>query len=167
MAEGEEIKVKSIYDQAVEYILENQEKMYRLAYSYVQNKEDALDVVQNSICTALEKCDSIRNTNAIKTWIYRVVVNEALQLLRKGKREIAWDPGTLPEEAYWDSSLIEAKEIYARVQKLSPPVKTIIILRFYEELSLKEIAEVTGLNINTVKTKLYRGLAELGKTIEQ
>ena len=87
--------MNSVYDQTVEYILDNQEKMYRLAYSYVQNKENALDVVQNAICTALEKCDSIRNPEALRTWIYRVVVNEALQLLRKGKREISWDPGTM------------------------------------------------------------------------
>ena len=157
--------MKSVYDQTVEYILDNQEKMYRLAYSYVQNKENALDVVQNAICTALEKCDSIRNPEALRTWIYRVVVNEALQLLRKGKREISWDPGTMPEDTYWEAPVEEVQEVYAQVQKLPPPIKTIIVLRFYEELSLKEIAQVTGLNINTVKSRLYRGLADLGKAI--
>lgn len=157
--------MKNIYEQTVEYILSNQEKMYRLAYSYVRNKEDALDIVQNAICTALEKCDSIRNPDAIKTWVYRVVVNEALQLIRKGKWETAWDPATLPEEAYWDTEAGDAEELYEQIQKLPPQVKTIIILRFYEELSLKEIAEVTGLNVNTVKSRLYRGLADLGKSI--
>jgi len=154
-----------MYNQTVEYILDNQERMYRLAYSYVQNKEDALDVVQNAICTALEKCDSIRNPEALKTWLYRVVVNESLQLLRKGKREIALDPAAMPEEAYWDGPLEDIQEIYTEVQNLPPSMKTIIILRFYEELSLKEIAQVTGLNINTVKSRLYRGLADLGKAI--
>ncbi len=157
--------MRSIYDQTVEYILDNQEKLYRLAYSYLQNKEDALDAVQNAICTALEKCESIRNPDAIKTWLYRVVVNEALQLLRKGKREMAWDPVAMPEDAYFDTPMEEMHEVYAQVQKLPPPIKTIIILRFYEELSLKEIAQVTGLNINTVKSRLYRGLADLGKTV--
>lgn len=157
--------MNSVYDQTVEYILDNQEKMYRLAYSYVQNKENALDVVQNAICTALEKCDSIRNPDALRTWIYRVVVNEALQLLRKGKREVSWDPQIMPEDVYWEAPVEEVQEVYAQVQKLPPPIKTIILLRFYEELSLKEIAQVTGLNINTVKSRLYRGLADLGKTI--
>lgn len=157
--------MNNIYDQTVEYILENQEKMYRLAYSYVQNKENALDVVQNAICTALEKCDSIRNPNAIKTWVYRVVVNEALQLLRKNKREIVWDPVEMPEEIYLDTPWEEVQEIYDKVQKLPPPVKTIILLRFYEDLSLKEISRVTGLNINTVKSRLYRGLEQLGKSM--
>lgn len=157
--------MNNIYDQTVEYILKNQEKMYRLAYSYVQNKENALDVVQNAICTALEKCDSIRNPNAIKTWVYRVVVNEALQLLRKNKREIVWDPVEMPEEIYLEAPWEEVQEIYDKVQKLPPPVKTIILLRFYEDLSLKEISRVTGLNINTVKSRLYRGLEQLGKSM--
>ena len=161
----EERPVNSIYEQTVEYILDNQERMYRLAYSYVQNKEDALDAVQNAICTALEKCNSIRNPDALKTWLYRVVVNEALQLLRKGKKEISWDPVDMPEEAYWDMPMEDAQEIYTKVQKLPTPIKTIIILRFYEELSRKESAQVTGLNINTVKSRLYRGLADLGKTV--
>ena len=159
------MRINNIYDQTVEYILENQEKMYRLAYSYVQNKENALDVVQNAICTALEKCDSIRNPNAIKTWVYRVVVNEALQLLRKNKREIVWDPVEMPEEIYLEAPWEEVQEIYDKVQKLPPPVKTIILLRFYEDLSLKEISRVTGLNINTVKSRLYRGLEQLGKSM--
>ncbi|MGN0305789.1 MAG: RNA polymerase sigma factor, partial [Lachnospiraceae bacterium] len=118
-----------------------------------------------AICTALEKCDSIRNPDALRTWIYRVVVNEALQLLRKGKREVSWDPQIMPEDVYWEAPVEEVQEVYAQVQKLPPPIKTIILLRFYEELSLKEIAQVTGLNINTVKSRLYRGLADLGKTI--
>lgn len=53
----EDITMKQdIYDLTVAYILENQEKCYRLAYSYVQDRDSALDVVQNSICQALEKC---------------------------------------------------------------------------------------------------------------
>ena len=54
---------KDLYDLTVSYILESQEKFYRLAYSYVRNKERALDVVQNSICTALEKCYTIKSTS--------------------------------------------------------------------------------------------------------
>ena len=72
---------QDIYDLTVAYILENQEKFYRLAYSYVQDRDSALDVVQNSICQALEKCWGLRNPAAMKTWFYRIVVNEALQYL--------------------------------------------------------------------------------------
>ena len=81
---------QELYDRIVAYIVENQEKFYRLAYSYVRNQEDALDIVQN-----------------------------------------------------------------------------IMKLRFYEELSLKEIAEITRMNLNTVKAKLYRGLKLLKLNIQE
>lgn len=159
--------MNSIYDQTVEYIISNQEMFYRLAYSYVQNKENALDVVQNAICTALEKCNTIKNPSALRTWFYRVIVNEALQYLRQHKREIACDPHEMKEESYEDKWEEDGKELYQKVMELPEKYKTIIVLRFYEELSLKEIAEVTGENISTVKSRLYRALKELGKSVQE
>ena len=162
--------VKSIYDETVDYIVQNQEMFYRLAYSYVQNKDSALDVVQNAICVALEKCDTIKNPAAIRTWFYRVIVNEALQYLRSHKKEITYDPQIMGEEllkeTYEENFETEGNELYQKVMALPPKIKTVIVLRFYEELSLKEIAEITGENLNTVKTRLYRGLAELGKNLK-
>lgn len=159
--------MNSIYDQTVEYIISNQEMFYRLAYSYVQNKENALDVVQNAICTALEKCNTIKNPSALRTWFYRVIVNEALQYLRQHKREITCDPHEMKEESYEDKWEEDGKELYQKVMELPEKYKTIIVLRFYEELSLKEIAEVTGENISTVKSRLYRALKELGKSVQE
>lgn len=159
--------MNSIYDQTVEYIISNQEMFYRLAYSYVQNKENALDVVQNAICTALEKCNTIKNPSALRTWFYRVIVNEALQYLRQHKREIACDPHEMKEESYEDKWEEDGKELYQKVMELPEKYKTIIVLRFYEELSLKEISEVTGENISTVKSRLYRALKELGKSVQE
>ena len=66
------------YDRIVAYILENQNKLYRLAYYYVNQKEPALDIVQNAIVKALENCGSLKNPDAVNTWMYRIVVNEAL-----------------------------------------------------------------------------------------
>ena len=87
-----------LYDLTVSYILESQEKFYRLAYSYVRNKESALDIVQNSICTALEKCYTIKNPQAIKTWLYKIIVNEALRHIKASKKESLSDQ-TLPEQS--------------------------------------------------------------------
>lgn len=71
-----------LYERLVQHILTNQQRFYRLAYSYTGNQEDALDAVQNAVCKALESYEGIRNADAIKTWFYRILVNECLQLLR-------------------------------------------------------------------------------------
>ena len=70
-----------------QYIIQNQEKFYRLAVGYVRNPQDAQDVVQNAVVKALESWESLRNPQAVKTWFYRIVVNESISFLRKGQRE--------------------------------------------------------------------------------
>ena len=91
---------QNLYDSVAAYIIENQNRFYRLAYSYVGDREAALDVVQNAILKGLEKCDTLRNQDAVKTWFYRIVVNEALQILRARKREELSADGEVFEQAY-------------------------------------------------------------------
>ena len=75
------------YDKMTGYIIENQNKFYRLAFSYAQNQEDALDIVQNAVLKALDHYESLKNYDAIKTWFYRILVNESIYFLKKNKKE--------------------------------------------------------------------------------
>ena len=86
---------EELREQIVSYLLENQDKFYRLAFSYVHNADAALDIVQNAIVKALEHYTSIRNADYVKTWFYRVLVNECLTALQKGKREYSYEPEDL------------------------------------------------------------------------
>lgn len=157
---------KDKYNKIIEYIIENQEKFYRLAFSYVRNKEDALDIVQNSICKALENYEMIRDINALKTWFYRVLVNESVSHLKKYRKEVLLDETDAENILYYEEAYEEKDDLYDEINQLSVDTQNIIKLRFYEEISLKDIAEITGLNINTVKAKLYRGLKALRQEVE-
>ena len=73
-------------EQAVERALtEGYEKYYRLAYSYVHNEADALDIVQEAAYKAILKSDSLKEPQYVETWVYRIVVNEACSFLRNRK----------------------------------------------------------------------------------
>lgn len=152
---------QNLYDSVAAYIIENQNRFYRLAYSYVGEREAALDVVQNAILKGLEKCDTLRNKDAIKTWFYRIVVNEALQLLRERKREELSADGEIFEQAYTEPAYDREREVYEAVRNLPDPGRTVVILHYYEDLTLKQIAEVTDVNLNTVKYRLYSSLERL------
>lgn len=78
---------QKLHEKIVNYILENQEKFYRLAYSYAGSQEDALDIVQNAVCRILENYEGIRNENAIRTWCYRIFVNESMTFLKRKAKE--------------------------------------------------------------------------------
>ena len=158
---------QDIYDLTVAYILDNQEKFYRLAYSYVRNQDAAMDVVQNAIIKGLEKCYDLKNPAALKTWFYRIVVNEALQYLREYKKELIGADEKMPETVYIEPAYEKDRSVYEQVQRLPEPMKTIVVLHFYEDLTLKQIAEITKTNLNTVKTRLYSALRKLEKNMQE
>ncbi|MDO4292285.1 MAG: RNA polymerase sigma factor [Eubacteriales bacterium] len=158
---------QDIYDRTVSYIIENQEKFYRLAYSYVRNKDAALDVVQSAICKGLEKCCGLKNPAALKTWFYRIVVNESIQYIRDNRREVVSADGELPEQSYHEPAYDRNREVYEEVARLPEPMRTVVVLHFYEELTLKQISEVTGTNLSTVKSRLYSALNKMGKKLKE
>lgn len=164
---GSEGMGQDLFDVLVEYIVENQAKLYRVAYCYVNNQDDALDVVQNAICKALENYCSLRNPDAIKTWLYRILVNESLNFIKKKKREISCEPGEMVEEIYLETAFEADETIYEEVRKLPEDLQTVIMLHFYEELTLKEVSQVTGVNLNTVKTRLYSAMRKLRTNMQE
>ena len=152
---------QDFYKTLVTYIVENQDRFYRLAFSYAHNQEDALDIVQNAVCKALENYQNLNNQQAIRTWMYRIVVNASLQLLKSRDREIPSD-GEQPEAVYQEPGFAALEEdLMAQLDRLEWTEQEVIRLRYFEELPLKEIAEILAMNLNTVKAKLYRGLRKL------
>ncbi len=145
------------------YLIENQERLYRAAYGYLRNREDALDAVQSTACAALEKRRSLRDPGALGTWVRRILHNACMDLLRRHGREIPLTeeeqvPGTAPPPT--EDVLSE------ELSRLPPEIQAVLRLRFYEDLPLKDIAAVTGANLSTVKTRLYTGLKKLRIELE-
>lgn len=158
---------EDFYQVIKEYIVENQNKFYRLAYSYTRNQEDALDAVQNAVCKILEHYKEIQNENAVRTWVYRIIVNESIRLLKEKKRQDWLKNNTDGEGVYEERRFDVQDDLYEQINNLDTETQTIIKLRFYEDLTLKEIAEITEMNLNTVKAKLYRGLQALKVWIKE
>lgn len=151
-------------EKLIEFLLENQNKFYRYAFTYVHHREMAMDTVQSSFLKAMENVHTLRNPDAMKTWFYRILTNECLLLLKKAQKENLVEPSEIQEEIYFEKAYEGSVELYEAVRQLSPETQTIIFLHYYEEYTLKEISKITGYNLNTVKTRLYAGLKKL-KTI--
>ena len=147
------------------YLIEDQARFYRLAYSYLKNREEALDAVQTAVCRALERQERLREPDAMRTWFFRILVNVCTDMLRQRKRVTFIPPDALDAGSYEDPLPADG-DLAARVDALPPEIATIIRLRFYEELSLKEISAVTGVPLSTVKTRLYTGLRKLRVSLE-
>lgn len=149
------------------FLLENQQKFYRYAFTYVHNREIAMDMVQNSFLKAMEQLHTLRNPAAMKTWFYRILTNECLQSLKKARRENLVEPDDIHEEIYLEKAYEPDIALYEAVRLLPPETQTIIYLHFYEEYTLKEVSQITGVNLNTVKSRLYAGLSKLKSLIKE
>lgn len=152
----------------INYIKENENKFYRIAYSYTGQRDAALDVVQEAIIKALENIDKLRHQEFIKTWFYRILINEALIYLKKNKKYVSLEYDNFNTDNFYNFENLstDSIDIYKSIQTLNEKVKIIIILRFFENLKLEEIAQITKLNVNTVKSRLYKGLKEIKVSIE-
>ncbi|WP_024621320.1 RNA polymerase sigma factor [Metaclostridioides mangenotii] len=148
-----------------EFIIENRENFYRVAYSYVRNEQDALDIIQDSIYKALNSVEKLKEIKFIKTWFYRIVVNCSIDYLRRNKK---YSDFLLKEqlekiESYEDHTNLDLKK---NLDDLPEKYRIIIVLRFFEDLKIEEIAKILDENVNTVKTRLYQGLKKLRINIE-
>ncbi|MGC8229917.1 RNA polymerase sigma factor [Pseudobacillus badius] len=137
---------------------DHKEDFYRLAFSYVKNQQDALDIVQESIKKALVSMEGVKELQSIKSWFYKIVVRTAIDFLRKQKRLTVADHQTIDFLSSGKEDDYEDLDLQNALDALPIQYKTILILRFFEDLKLEEIAEIAEENISTVKTRLYRGL---------
>lgn len=150
----------------VDYIKNNQEKLYRVAFSYSKNEEEALDIVQEAITKALKNIGKLKEEKYVKTWFYRILINESLQYIKRNKKLITCELKEIESKLEWNDNItVEGIDIYQKIQSLNEKLQTVIILRFFEDMKIEEIAKVTNTNVNTVKSRLYKALEELKKTV--
>ena len=152
---------QTTHQRLTDYIVAHQEDFYRLAYSYVKNRDAALDVVQESIVKALSKSDSLRNPEFLKTWFYRILLNESMNYYRHNRRLVSLEDSGLPDTPAPQGDHATRLDLRAAIDRLEPREQTIIRLRFFQDMKLEEIAQVTETNLNTVKSRLYKSLRKL------
>lgn len=142
------------------YIIENKESLYKFAYTYVRNEDDALDIVHDAICKALTNIKNIKDINSIKPWVFQIVYNSAMDYIRKNKKYVITDNDLELEnliiyDEYKDIDLQRALDL------LPEKYRTVIILRYFEDMKISDIAHMLNENENTIKTRIYKALNKL------
>ncbi len=151
--------------------------VFRIAQHITHNEEDAQDVVQDAFLKAYQNLAQFQGNSKFYTWLVRIAVNEALMKLRKRRnektvsldedveteegsipREVAdWSPN--PEQIYGQSELGDI--LRKTIQGLPPGFRTVFVLRDVEGLSTEETAEMLGLSVPAVKSRLLRARLQL------
>lgn len=142
---------------------------YRVAFCYVKNEQDALDIVGEAVYRGLASLKALRQAEYFDTWMTRIVINTALSHLRKGGR-LAQNQEELPLELSVPETGLTVEDtldLYAVLDVLTAEERSYIILRFFQERSFREIAEILSQPEPTVKSRLYRILGKLKQQLSK
>ncbi len=158
-------------------------QVFRIAQHITQNREDAEDIVQDAFLKAYEKLDQFQGNSKFSTWLIRIAVNESLMRLRKRKnartvsmdedvqtdegfipRDFAdWSPN--PEQQFGQSELADI--LRKTIQGLPEGFRSVFVLRDVENLSTEETAEMLGLSVPAVKSRLLRARLQLRERLSR
>lgn len=150
----------------------HERRMYNLALRMTGREEDARDATQDAFLTALRKLSSFRGEAAFTTWMHRVTVNACYDLLRKRQRQPLLDlgdddrprrePPPAPDPA--DASNLSI-DVQRALLEVPPDFRAVMILHDVHDLPQNEVAEILGIAVGTVKSRLHRGRVALARAM--
>jgi len=157
-----------------------QDRLYNTVYRLVDNAEDAADVVQDAFLNAYQSLEGFKGDSQFFTWLYRIAVNTAISHKRKQRVLLSIDAGRngatsvqpLDESEYSrPGHALEQAEQHQRVhralQQLSSEHRAVLILKDMEGQKYEEMADVLGVPIGTIRSRLHRARAELRELLEK
>lgn len=150
----------------IETVRDNKKQLYLLAYSYVKNEQDALDVVQDSIQKGWLSIHRLEKVEQMKSWLYKIVVRTSIDFLRKMKRIHVMDDEKLIYLCEEQEDEYRNQDLDVALENLPVPLKEVIVLRYFEDLKLEDVAFILSIPLSTAKSRLYKALKLLKIELE-
>jgi|GEM_PF-3879753 len=154
-----------------------QDLVYALIRSLVRNREDALDILQDTIVLAIRHYDQLQDKSMLKPWVLRIARNESYTYLRKHSRskEFLTEPVQLSTLPVSDAASVEQDVLRAEnrrrlilaIRQLGEVDRLLLYLRYHEDMKLHEIVRATGFTLPKVKSRLSRAYKKLRLALEK
>lgn len=155
-----------------ELVARYQQPVFNAAYWVTRRDEDAADVAQTAFLKAAERIDDYDPGYRFFSWLYRIAVNEALNLVRGRARteplddEFDAEDGDAPGPEQSADRRERERALHAAMLKLSTPDRTVLTMRHFSECSYAEIAQVLGIDEKTVKSRLHEARGRLRRLLD-
>lgn len=136
------------------------EALYKHVRRILVNHADAQDAVQETFIKVYRHIGKLREPQALKVWLYRIASNEALRIIEARKKTVAVDydldaASYVVSDTYIDYTNLEAVQLQKAIQQLPPKQQSVFLLRYYDDFSFAEIAEITGCSADTAKVNYH------------
>lgn len=145
-----------------------EEKLFYTALSYVGQKEDALDAIQEAACKAYLSVGQLKQPEFFSTWLFRILIHECYRLLKKGQKMIPYEESELLNRLqHKENVVVNPIDLSEAIKQLNHSQQMAIILFYYYDLPMKDISEVMEKPVSTIKTYLHRGKKQLKRELER
>lgn len=148
-------------EEAFTYLISSKkEQLYRTAFAYVKNKEDALDIIQETVYKAYVSIDKLREPKYFNTWITKILINTSITFMKKNNKIIYLED----ELNYFidvENNQDEKLDLLNAIDKLEEKIKRVIILKYLNDLTISDVAKILEIPEGTAKTYLNKGLSKL------
>lgn len=159
---GEKEKIDD--DKLLELIDSFKGRLYKIAYVYTKNQEDAKDILQDTVYKAFLNISQLKDINSFQGWVTRILINSALDFIKKNKKYIHDNKNIIENIAVNDTDYID---LYEAIDKLSSNLKSVIILKYFEDYKISDIAMILHISESQVKNYLHKGLVQLRKDFSE
>lgn len=132
--------------------------LYKVAIAMTKNEDDALDCIQEAILQAYISIKDLRQDEYFKTWLIKILINKCNALLKKNKKILNLDVSITENDKVEQSEKLELKD---SINNLDSDLKIIVILYYYEDMSIKDISESLNIPQGTIKSRLSRARSKL------
>ena len=157
------VRGRSIEKRYEKSVIENKESFYRLAYYYVKNHHDAMDILQESILKGYSSLSKIKDESSIDKYLNRIIINTAIDFIRKNSKMIFTDDECLKEKIVD----FDENDINYAVEDLESELKSIIVLKYFHGYKISEVAEILDISVSTVKNRMHKALKQLRVEIKE
>ena len=148
-------------------IKNNKEYLYKMAFLYVKDEQDALEVIHETVYRAFLNIEKLKKAKFFNTWITKILINVSIDFLKKkGKNEML-DESTPIRKERCEISTEEKLDLYNAIDLLNDNYKTVIIMMYFNDMKIKDISKVMETPENTVKTYLRRAKQALGEVLKE
>ena len=141
--------------------------MYSLAFSIVKNNADAAEVISESILRAYKNIQTLKKADSFKPWILRIIHNTAVEMIRKNSKIIPIDELNNAVQESNENEIATNLTLKSAVEQLRQPYRTVVVLFYYENLTVSKIAQITDSNAVTVKQQLSRARKMLREALKE
>lgn len=148
-------------------IMARKQDYYRLAYTYMGNREDAMDAIQDMTVTLFVSIKGLKKTDAFYSWSKTILVNSCHKLLRNRKKLLYTNDISLESQNIQDDlgSMLEQMSLEKHMSMLSAKQQEVLKLRYYLDFDYQAIAELLHIPLGTVKSRISTGLKQLAKSM--